>query len=146
MIVVYSGVFTKVGNMDHYGIGTALRAMLCNYSQTARQTGRTTSLIESVKTGDCVVFANTREAKRVQNLLKERNIHIDCVTAHPADAPSLYRDNLGTSGRMLFDHTWVEEFYRIELDKLIESVDRFQTRLSHVDPEPEVEKWTRRPW
>ena len=47
--------------MDHFGIGAAFRAMANVYITSARRTGRTTSLLESLKDGDRVVFASSRE-------------------------------------------------------------------------------------
>ena len=49
--------------MDHFGIGAAMRGMFLNYMHSARRSGRTTSLVESVKDGDRIVFAERREAE-----------------------------------------------------------------------------------
>ena len=54
--------------MDHFGIGAAMRGMALTYIQSARRTGRTTSVVESVKDGDRIVFADRREAERVRRL------------------------------------------------------------------------------
>ena len=44
--------------MDHFGIGAALLGAANIYFNSARQTGRTTSLIESVKDGDRIIVSH----------------------------------------------------------------------------------------
>lgn len=63
--------------MDHYGIGNAIKGIVGAYAESARRTGRTTSLVESVKDGDRVIFTNGREADRVKRLCAERGVERD---------------------------------------------------------------------
>lgn len=48
--------------MDHFGIGTALLGCAEVYFRCARRTGRTTSLVESLVSGDRVVCRTENEA------------------------------------------------------------------------------------
>ena len=59
--------------MDAFGIGQAMEGTALTYFRASRQTGRTTSMIESLKDGDRVVFRTAGERDRVMRLLKERN-------------------------------------------------------------------------
>jgi len=134
--------------MDHFGIGSAVKGSVRIYFQSARRTGRTTSLIESVKNGDRIYFSNRQEADRVKRLLRDREISAECVVVDPADPHSAYR--VGTpSGRSVFDHTWVEQFYldaiercRVEIDRIERETSGFGT--AHMETKrayEEISKW-----
>jgi hypothetical protein len=66
--------------MDHFGIGAAMVGMTRLYSQTARQTGRTTSLIESLKDGDRVCCATTEEARHLKRMCRDRGLQVTVIT------------------------------------------------------------------
>lgn len=111
--------------MDHFGIGAALLGVMRVYFQTSRATGRTTSLVESLKTGDRVVFADVREAKRVQRMCLERGQTVDCITVEPSRLHTLYERGI-PQGRLLFDHTWLEQFYLEALTECTKRIDHIQ--------------------
>lgn len=115
--------------MDHYGIGTALQAATRIYFQSARRTGRTRSLIESLKTGDRVVFNNEIEARRVQALCKERGVEITYSVIQPKDANRLF-DNPPKNGRTIFDHSWLEQYYLEKLGELLDDIDALEYSTS----------------
>jgi hypothetical protein len=117
--------------MDHFGIEAAMRGMLLTYQRCARQSGRTTSLVESVKDGDRIVFAERREAERVERLLKERGVKVACIVIDPNDARRLMeRGSLSSDGRTIFDHTWVESFYAQAIDRAASDIDFLQRETS----------------
>jgi hypothetical protein len=117
--------------MDHFGIGAAMRGMLLNYQYSARQTGRTTSLVESVKDGDQVVFATRQEAERVERLIKERGINVKCIVVDPKEPNRLMeRATLHGYGRTIFDHTWVEQFYANAIEHAANVIDTLQRETS----------------
>ena len=58
--------------MDHFGIGGAILGAVRVYLHGARGTGRTTSLLESVGSGDRVVFQSTQESRRFKDLCSAR--------------------------------------------------------------------------
>lgn len=62
--------------MDSFGIGAALKGAALIYFQASRRTGRTTSLVESLKDGDRVIFTNSNEADRVKRICYELGIKI----------------------------------------------------------------------
>ena len=115
--------------MDHFGIGGAIMAAVKIYSETARGSGRTTSLIHSLKTGDRVVFHATAEANRVRRLCLDLGKDVECIVIDPNATYSI-RDWLGQrgtpKGRLLFDHTWVEMFYRGSIQQTCEEIDHLQ--------------------
>jgi hypothetical protein len=117
--------------MDHFGIGAAMRGMLLNYQHCARRTGRTTSLVESVKDGDRIVFADRREAERVERLLKERAIDVACIVVDPNNPGRLMeRPSLSDDRRTIFDHTWVELFYQQAIERAAADIDYLQRETS----------------
>lgn len=115
--------------MDHFGIGAAMEGMVRAYFTGARRTGRTTSLVESVKTGDRIVFANRNEAERVRRLCLSRGVQVQCIVIPPNDPDRLY--SIGRSeGRTIFDHTWVEIFYELAIHCSQGRIDHLERSLS----------------
>lgn len=115
--------------MDHFGIGAAMRGMALTYFQSARRTGRTTALVESVKDGDRIVFADSREAERVRRLCLERGITVECIVSDPKTPQRLFER--GTSKeRTIFDHGWVEQYYLDVLEGHAREIDHLTTQLS----------------
>lgn len=115
--------------MDHFGIGAAMRGMALTYFQSARRTGRTTSLVESVKDGDRIVFADSREAERVRRLCLERGITVECIVCDPNTPQRLFER--GTSKeRTVFDHGWVEQYWLSIIDGHQKEFDHLMTQLS----------------
>lgn len=137
--------------MDHFGIGAAMLAMSAVYTTATRRSGRTTSLIEDVKDGDRIVFAHSHEAQRVERILLERGLKVQCIVVDVRDPHQLLRR--GTSqGRTIFDHSWIEEYYNGTIKHAAETIDRMERETSgYGEPHRETQrraielaKW--RPW
>jgi hypothetical protein len=117
--------------MDQYNIGPTLQASLSMYTEHARQTGRTTRLIDSLKEGDRVVCLNARESERIRRLIQERGLKgVEMVTNHPDEAGELLGRLPTPQGLTLFEHTWVEEYFRRELEKASSRLRELQNALS----------------
>lgn len=115
--------------MDHFGIGAAMKGMALAYCSAVRRTGRTTSLVESVKEGDRIVFADEREATRVGNLLLDRGVAVNCVVASTQSPEEIF--DRGTSeGRTIFDHGWLEQYYQRGIDAMAGKIDRLERESS----------------
>lgn len=115
--------------MDHFGIGAAMRGMAMTYIQSARQTGRTTSLVESVKDGDRIMFTDNREAERVKRLCMERGVKVECIVVSPQKPEGVFQ--LGTpQGRALFDHSWVEQYFLNAIERAQQEIDFFERQSS----------------
>lgn len=115
--------------MDHFGIGAAVQGAFEIYVTSARGTGRTTSLIESLKDGDRVIFINSAEARRVEILCAERGLKIETQVIDPRTPAKVFERNTA-QGRVIFDHTWVEEFYRLALQSAGRELDHLQEESS----------------
>ena len=127
--------------MDLFGIGSAMKSMSRVYFQSARSTGRTTMMIDSLHEGDRVVFANTAEEARVQRLIMERGLKgIECIVVRPDEVNRIFQ--YGTSqGRTIFDHSWVEKFYEQYMDECGREIDWLQTELSgYGEPHRETKR------
>lgn len=117
--------------MDHFGIGNGVSGAAHVYFHGARRTGRTLSLVESVKDGDRLVFLNAREGHRVKSLCKDRGVDIEVVVCKPSYPEILL--SLGTPqnhGRTIFDHGWVEKFYLDAINRANSELERLQCELS----------------
>lgn len=115
--------------MDHFGIGAAMQAAAEIYTHSARRTGRTTSLVESVKDGDRIVFSCARESARVQRLCAERGVKVDCIVIDPETPRKIFE--FGTpQGRTIFDHSWVESRYIMAISKTMQEIDYLEREAS----------------
>ena len=115
---------------DIFSIGTAIRGLVDIYFKSARRTGRTKTLIEHVKDGDLVIFTNLREAERVRRLCEfERGIKIKYIVINPKNPEQIFEQTGGHQGRIIFDHSWIEEFYKLAIDNArlnIENLEEFK--------------------
>lgn len=135
--------------MDIYGIGAAIKGMVMTYSASARRSGRTTTLIESLRNGDRVVFSESAEADRVAMMCRDRGLDINCVVIDPKEPQKLVHIGPPSKGRTIFDHTWVERFYLNKVKKAVEEIDYWQRETSgfgetHMETKrqaKEIMKW-----
>ena len=115
--------------MDHFNIGAGLLVAANIYFRSARQTGRTTSLIESLKDGDRIVVRNRQEEYYLKRRLEGRGLKVDILAIPPATPEQLYR-HATSQGRTIFDHQWLEDYYNITLVSIVKSLDNMQRDLS----------------
>lgn len=120
--------------MDHFGMGNAVHGAARTVFQAARRTGRTLSLLASVRDGDVIVFHDPREARRVKTMLAEAGLlKVECHVT-PAGCPHDLYNQPPIEGRLLFDHGWVEQFYLNALERTRAEIDDMQSRFSALDP------------
>jgi hypothetical protein len=115
--------------VDHFGIGAAMQGAARIYMQSARRTGRTTALVESVKDGDRICFLDNREAERVRRLCLERGVKVECIVIDPKRPDRVFER--GTSqGRTLFDHSWIEQYYLSAIERATQDIDHLEREAS----------------
>ena len=127
--------------MDQFGIGGAVVGAAEVYFRASRGTGRTTSLVESVKDGDRVVFLNARDVREFERLIKDRRVPVRCTIVSPSDPHAIFERGGQPKGRTIFDHRWLEEFYLVGLRRIVAEVDRIERETSGAT---EVHRETRR--
>jgi hypothetical protein len=115
--------------MDHFGIGIALQGMAGMFFQMSRRTGRTTSLLESLRHGDRVVCVDTRQAWHMERACKERELDVTIIVVSPSSPERLF-ERPTSEGRTVFDHTWVELFYFEALTACARELDKLQRESS----------------
>lgn len=115
--------------MDHFGIGQAMKGMACGYFSASRGTGRTTSLIESLKDGDRVVCLTSREADRLKRLCQERRLTVELMVVDPKN-PDMVFSKGRPQGRTIFDHSWVEQYYLLAIEAAALQIDHLQRQSS----------------
>jgi len=116
--------------MDHFGIGHAMQAMVRVYIQGARQTGRTTSLLESLKDGDRVVCATPKHAGDLERRCRQRGLQVDVVVVEPQQAHDDIFKRAPAVGRTVFDHAWIELYYQHVLERAARDIDFLQRETS----------------
>lgn len=116
--------------MDHFGSGAGVQAAVAMYFACARRTGRTTSLVESLKDGDRVVFASVQESRRVEQLCKERGLtKVKFIVIDPSHPGRLF-ERPTSEGRTIFDHQWVESFYTKVVLQAAKDLDHLERESS----------------
>lgn len=115
--------------MDHFGIGAGLLGAANIYFNSARQTGRTTSLIESLKDGDRIVVRTYQEGYYLKSRLVGRGLKVDILSISPTTPEKLF-EQPASQGRTIFDHQWLEDYYNISLRSIVKSLDNMQRDLS----------------
>lgn len=111
--------------MDFFGIGLAVKAAASIYFQGARQTGRTTALLGSLKDGDRVVCVDAVQAERLRRQAVERGLTIETVVVSPT-TPERLRERGTPPGRLIFDHVWVERYYMAAIERAQRDIDGLQ--------------------
>lgn len=108
---------------DIYGIGDMLRRELHQYRSHSRRTGRTARMLMQLKDGDTVITSHGKHADYLRHQVEKAGLR---VTVLPAQ-PSLH--DVGKygpySGRIHFDHTWVEDFFKEAVEGAAHALDRF---------------------
>ncbi|SET76632.1 hypothetical protein [Pseudomonas graminis] len=115
--------------MDHFGIGQAMKGMARCYFQASRGTGRTTSLLESLKDGDRVCCASSKEADRLTRMFRERNVGAEAIAVDP-NTPQRIFERGTPEGRTIFDESWVEQYYLRALEAAAKDIDHLQREAS----------------
>lgn len=116
--------------MDMWGIGHSLRSVVRAYFHGARASGRTTSLVNTLKDGDRVVCVNRQQAKFLEERCLERGVMVECVVVDPRNPADGFDRMRGRRKPTRFDHTWVEQFYEAEFARVEGLIDRWQEDLS----------------
>lgn len=115
--------------MDQFGIGAGIAGAARVYIQSARQTGRTLSLVESLKDGDRVIFFTVSEARRVKELCSDRGITIETITDAKLN-PYWLRTHGTGQGRTVLDHAWVEQYYLTSIERAQAEIDTLERSMS----------------
>lgn len=123
---------------DIFGISSAIQGVAEVYFRGARQTGRTNGLLDHVKAGDTVVFVSQQTAQIFEARCRERGIDRVRSVVVSANSPESIFMLPMTKGRLIFDHVWLEEYYRLEILKISQRLDHIATQASGYG-EPHLE-------
>jgi len=135
--------------MDKFGIGAGVMGLVMTYFAAARRTGRTTALVESLKNGDRVVFVDDKQAKHVERMCRELGVKAECVVISPRHPEGVF-DRSTPTGRTIFDHVWLEEFYKERIAEAMRSIDYLEREssgfgMTHIETRMrarELSKWS----
>lgn len=116
--------------MDIYGIGGALRGIFEGFTHGARLSGRTTRMVEAVRSGDVIICRDDADIRHVKLRLKDRGDLLDVrvVTAKYAFCGNFAR-NLHRVGKVYFTHGLVEEHYEQALKRADYDLERMEYEL-----------------
>ena len=117
--------------MDFFGIGQAMKCMIELYTMSSRATGRSTSLADSVREGDRVVFLNNDELNHLRIMLHQRDIYnVTLVVISSLDPEKVFNIGPPSTGRTIFDHGWIEAFYERVITDAGKRLDYVETQSS----------------
>lgn len=111
------------------------------YVISQRQSGKTTSIINSVQEGDAIVTFNLIERSRIYNLLLEAGKDIPVYSTSAFDQFSTKKCNI--SAKTLFidefehcamDEGFISEISRLHSESTIENICAYGTTKTTVDP------------
>jgi len=122
--------------MDIYGIGNAMILAAETYSQTARRTGRTTTMIKTLRDGDRIICHSQNYANMLAHECCRLGIGARVIVVDPTDRLKLSSIDVNLSGKTIFDHVWVELAYAAAIRDCQRMIDESQTWLSteHILP------------
>lgn len=109
--------------MDTFGIGNAIKTSLNLVENAARRTGRTSRLLESLKTGDRVFVLHAAEGEKIRRLAHEAGKDISFTVVDPANVGEyLY----GSKDRIKLDHSLVSAMYEYQVKATEAFIDRVE--------------------
>lgn len=86
------------------------------YARSARQSGRTTRMIETLGATDVVVVLTERDAQTMRRMIRAAG-KSNRVIACPPNPIALAEKRNGSEARHVPDHIWVEDYYAASLDR-----------------------------
>ena len=111
--------------MDILGIGKGVEAAANIYFAATRRTGKTTRLVEALKSGDRVVCRGHDEARHFSRMLRHLGVDGIEVVGVPPDKPYMLIERWPPSkGRTFFDDAWLQDFYLQEIQAAERSLER----------------------
>ena len=114
-----------------FGIGAAVQGACEIYFRSARRSGRTLNMINTVKEGDRIIVLSNVEGDRIKRFLKERKIeHVDVKVVDPKRPEEIFQRMNTPQGRSIFDHSWVEAFYMNGIFNMQKNLEYFQVEAS----------------
>ncbi|HZG29915.1 MAG TPA: hypothetical protein VE079_15785 [Ensifer sp.] len=83
------------------------------YQMMSRHTGRTTAMLNAVKSGDCIIVSTPREREHFRHILAERrpvpDVEILVINPNSPDRPP---GKCSRYGNVHFDHDWLFHFHQ----------------------------------
>ena len=115
-------------------MGPALEMAAYIHVQTARQTGRTSAMLDAAKPGTRIITPTTEIARYIERQVRDRQL--EDVKAH-CIGPSMHRlcgqMHHYKPGAMVFDHTWFEQFYLTGLKQMRGQLGDFMKAIYDED-------------
>lgn len=103
--------------MDYFGMGAAFRGACRAVILAMRATGRTTRLVADLRDNDMVVVLNAEHGRHLERKARDAGKSCKWVAADPligdvvnGRSAERIRSWDGT-GRLIFDHAWLEAYY-----------------------------------
>lgn len=125
--------------MDEYGFSAAQRMGLRVFETSSRGSGRTMRMIERARDGDQIITHLSKEAKRLESLLrkagkKKVRVYVCGPDCNPME---IGRAN---AGRTFFDHSWMLMHFEQALHNADRDLECLQREMSATWPEaPEID-------
>ena len=122
--------------MTNIEIHRFLAAALEIYIQSARHTGRTLEVLKAANPGDVIITLTSQHAHHLHRFLKSAGENGIEVMSCPVNPANLFdQTNKRGFNAIHIDHTWIEAFYRKELDTAQRALQQFLTPKAPLEPD-----------
>jgi len=129
--------------MDIFGIGSAVKAAVEVYFNCARQSGRNTALISSLKAGDTVYFSTPDMANWFRKRLEHEGVEgVKCAAWNWNSTGTVVK----SKARAIFHHSVVESLYREAIEDTAKTIARIERELSLNEGFSPLEKKSQSPF
>lgn len=117
--------------MEDYGMGAATKMAMTVLQQASRRSGRTSRLVERVRSGDWIIVATDPERVRLERLLLEAekpDVKVRVCPPHREERAWHFGTN--PRGETFFEASWVEQWYMLRVEGLQAEFAKLQGALS----------------
>lgn len=116
--------------MDIFGIEPMIRGVMNCLFRSHRGSGRTSNMLKLVEDGDTIVFSNMQEANRIKYILLTMKKDVTTIVCSPKKLDELFNRLYGrNTGKIIFDHEWLEKYYINTFENASSMLSRFQKEL-----------------
>lgn len=128
---------------DIYGIKASALAGLHVYEQAARQSGRTSRMIERVTSDDQIVVLSDQHKHVLQRLLREQGKMPKIIVCSPAE-DLLRRVGTAPRGTTHFEHDWVYQLFVSDVEATGDRLKFLEEQTSGIPRATPIMNWAER--
>lgn len=119
--------------MNDFGINAHVRASMTMFEEMSRSSGRTTDVCRAAKEGDLIVCASQADSRNVRTILREMGKDKIVEVTFRDVRQGFGRHGTHPTGVVLFDHPFVEGFWRHRVGEIAGELKAMQEAWSKYE-------------